>query len=114
MTRVNTHGITECLRELADIEYQKRVWFASSGHEVSSFAEAVCQLFNDSGLGAELDRVDLVFSKDIDSRLGVLRRVLGEIDDGRSPTDIVADPKMQNVRTLSQQLIGLMAKNGIN
>jgi len=38
------------LRELGNIELQQRVWVQGLGPECSSFVEAVCQAFDDTGL----------------------------------------------------------------
>jgi hypothetical protein len=47
--------VIECLDELADLEFQQRVWVRGEGPEVSSYVEVTCQLFDDTGLGDLLD-----------------------------------------------------------
>lgn len=48
-----------CLRELSDEGFPRRAWLASSGPELSSFAELVAQTFDDTGLGDALDQGEL-------------------------------------------------------
>jgi hypothetical protein len=70
--------IIECLKELADESFQRRVWLASSGPEVSSFDEAVCGLFDDSGLGRSLETQSPIFNAAIDKSLGELDSLVTE------------------------------------
>jgi hypothetical protein len=112
MSRVIVSKIVDCLRELSDINYQKRVWLASTGPEISSYTEAVCQLFDDSGLGVELEKHDVIFSEDIDNKLRVLHTKLAEIDDSKAPFDIINEPKMKNIRLLSMELLKLLSQRG--
>lgn len=113
MSRVYVSRILECLRELADKAYQQRIWTASSGPEISSFTEAVCQLFDDSGLGDELDKSRTVFSAMIDARLRVLGDELVAFDDNRAPSEIIEDPKMEKLRVLARELLDLLSDEGI-
>ena len=57
--------VISCLQELADYDFQRRVWLASTGPAVSSFTEAVSGLFDDSGVGDALEKYSSVFSPDI-------------------------------------------------
>ena len=106
MNRVIVFAVMDSLRELSDIAYQQRVWLASSGPEIASFTEAVCHLFNDSGLGDALEKSGVSFSMETDSRLRLLRSMLSKIDSRRAPSDIIAEPRMQQVRVLAKALLG--------
>lgn len=110
MSRVIVSIVLNCLKELSDTAYQKRVWNASSGPEISSFTEAKCQLFDDSGLGVELDKEQTVFSPTLDRKLRLIRSKLSSIEEMRSPDEIIDDPKMQIVRELCQGLLEEMVK----
>jgi hypothetical protein len=68
------------LRELADIDFQRRVWTGQGlPHEMSSLAEAVETLFDDSGLEPDLGFGRLAFGDEIDSQLRELGVLLGRI-----------------------------------
>lgn len=106
MSQVFIKKILESLTELSDINFQKKYWAAQhSGPGVFSFTEAVCQLFNDSGLDIELDKGNKVFSIAIDSNLKILRKKLSLIDDMRFPLEIIEDCKMQEVRELCRMIL---------
>jgi len=105
MNQVNVSIVLDCLRELSDASYQKRIWNVSSGSEISSFSEAVCQLFNDSGLCVELDKGHAVFSSSLSHKLRLLRSKLSSVEEMRSPNEIIEDPKMQAIRELSEELL---------
>jgi hypothetical protein len=47
--------ILEAIRDLADEEYQERVWVRGNGPEVDSSTEAVCRLVEDYDLATFLD-----------------------------------------------------------
>lgn len=94
-----TESVLSALRELADLEYQRRVWTGRDRHgEVSSFEECVASLFDDSGLSCALDAHGPVFGARIDAELQSLRRALARIDAHRRADAVVADPEMVHVR----------------
>jgi len=102
---VHSHVI-QALCELADEELQRRLWRSSGegGAEVSSFSECVSQLFDDSGLGVELDRGHLVFGEELDGRLRSLSVTLHKVNDLRPPDDVIADPLLAEVRAVARLL----------
>jgi hypothetical protein len=104
--RVIHELVEDGLRELADEADQTRLWMASSGPEVSSFQECVCRLFDDSGLGDELDRGHEAYTQEIDQRLGDLRGLLHRVDDMRPPQAILEDPVMAEARSLAVSILG--------
>ena len=114
MSKVFVSKILECLREMEDKSFQQRVWLASSGPEVSSITEAMCQLYDDSGLGDELDKSRVVFSETIDAKFVVLGKKLLAIDSDRPPLEIIEDPKMEDVRVLARELLDVLAKQGLS
>lgn len=99
MTRVLTEAVLSALRELADLEYQRRVWTGRDRHgAMSSFEECVATLLDDSGLGLGLEARGPVFDARIDAELQSLRLALARIDTQRSPDALVADPEMSRIR----------------
>jgi hypothetical protein len=102
MTLVYPEMILSSLDELADVEFQWRVWVKGDTKEVSSFTECVCGLFDDSVLGHALDKEEIVFSEQIDTLLRQLEKALAEVDETRWPAEIVADPQFVPIRDLAR------------
>jgi hypothetical protein len=71
--------ILEALRDLADRDFQHRVWIEGSATEVSSLNEVFSALFDDSGLRDALSRGQLVFSAELDEELSAFERRLKPI-----------------------------------
>ncbi|HEX5442955.1 MAG TPA: hypothetical protein VFW87_03960, partial [Pirellulales bacterium] len=95
------------LEELADIRMQHRRWLSAGGSEVSSFTEAVCQLFDDTGLGDALEKPDAppVFSASIDDRLRELSKAVGRFDHEIEPQKQIDHPDMQTIRDLAARIL---------
>jgi hypothetical protein len=105
MRRVIDELVEDALRELADDSYQRDLWLAASGPEVSSFTECHSRLLDDSGLGSALDTPNAVYGQGIDNRLRDLAHVPARIDDSRSPEEILADPELVRARTMASKLL---------
>jgi hypothetical protein len=109
--------VIESLSELADEDFQKRVWLASSGPEVSSFAESICALFDDTGLSDLLGKQTLpVFNVEIDEGLRVLDRVVTDAShlfQSMSPAAVIEHPKMREIRCLAAKVLAQMEQEGI-
>lgn len=113
MSWIQRDLVKESLAELADVSYQERLWFGDAGELIGSLDEAMSQLFDDSGLGAALDAGTAdspVFEPAIDANLRQLDRLLQQLAQGlRSPSELMADERMQTVRGLaSTALFGLV------
>ena len=104
MSRVLHEHVEDALRELSSESEQRRLWFAASG-EVSSFVEAHCHLFDDSGLGDALGRSEVVYTWAVDNRLRLLRDLLRQVDGGLPPDDLMALPALDQVRTVATALL---------
>jgi hypothetical protein len=103
----NKDMVIDALRELADEAYQQRVWCGDGGQEMSSFVEAICGLFDDSGLSDALENSvrEPVFSFLIDENLKKLRIAISTIEQSAAPADLIRDPKMQRVRGLAKSIL---------
>jgi hypothetical protein len=97
--------IKSCLQELSRREMQQELWLSSGPPGVSSFEEATCQLFNDSGLEDRLDKHEIVFSQDIDRRLSQLGSKLKAVDANRDPLSVINDPALAEIRQLANELL---------
>lgn len=82
MNNISKQQVLECLYELSDIEFQRRVWIRAEGYEESSITELISQLFDDTGLGDSLEKSGngTVFSSKIDSILTELSHLIDKID----------------------------------
>lgn len=100
---VNIQRVQWALEEFSDEREQRRLWLSdgSGGKEVSSFVEAHCGLFDDSGLGDALERNSTGFGEQIDRQLVLLGTLLRRIDSRRVPQEIIADPLMSRIRSLA-------------
>lgn len=106
---VNREIIESALRELADAEYQQRVWVAGSLTEVSSMNEATAALFNDSGLDEALERNLVTFSPEIDAELRELRGMLRlSLDDqsARGTPAVIVSSDWRDVRHMAAGILG--------
>ena len=105
MRRVVDELIEDALRELADELYQRQLWLAFEGPEVSSLAECISRLWDDSGLAAALESDEEVYNPVIDDRLRRLDAILGRIDPSRAPESILEDPQLARARPLARSLL---------
>jgi hypothetical protein len=105
----NRDCIIDCLEHLSNREEQVRLWLldGSSG-EVFSFDEAMCCLFDDTGLGDRLQKGGAVFCKEADVLLCELEIKLVAINSSRPIMKIINDPKMEEVRVLAREILRLI------
>ena len=92
--------VLESLDELTDVEFQTEVWLRGSRPGVvSSPIEAVCGLFDDSGLGDLLEKGS-VFAEPADSTLRRLDALIHTFDLGHCK-QLLDDPRWDTVRKLA-------------
>ncbi len=103
--RVNRPRVMEALKELADHAYQSRVWLGHGINEQSSFVEAVCGLYDDSGLGHALDKKETVFTIEIDTLLRELNTATQKVDSNVDAASLIEDPSMQIVRKWAADIL---------
>ena len=84
-------------------------WTAARGPEISSFTEAACRLFDDSGLGAALEKRQAIFGRAIDANLHRLNALVGRVDDLQTPQSIIDDPLMEEIRMLCRDTLDRLA-----
>ncbi len=104
--------IESCLKELSDINFQKRVWVKGEGPEMSSYTEVVCQLFDDTGIGDKLNEKqdEIVLSEELDAILRELSSILDSIDYRMVASDILNHPDWPKVVRLSSRAVEMMNK----
>jgi len=104
MSWLNIKLVIECLRELSDHRLQSKLWTSDGSSDVSSFTEAVEQLFTDSGLQERLDSKGTVFSDIIDQKIRDLDHLLQKIEN-RSSADVLTNPIMTDIRKRSSEIL---------
>ena len=102
--------VEDALRELADEKYQRELWLASDGPEVSSLSECISRLLDDSGLGDALEAPDPVYTAEIDRRLLALQDLLTRMDDSRPPHEILDDPQLAQARGIASGLLQVLRR----
>ncbi len=98
------------LRDLADKDWQERVWSGRSHVEMSSFAELVCQVFDDTGLSSASDETRVrELGSEIAHLVRDLERALSRVDATLPVPDLIDSPSMEKVRKISAALVNLLA-----
>ena len=93
--------VVECLRELSDIDLQKRAWLEGMYELCPDPVELLCQIFDDTGVLAELDARQ-AFSPKCDALLRKLHRMTNEVDVERPPECLLEDPKWKEVTSMAK------------
>lgn len=93
------------LNELSDSNIQKELWIEGIGG-ISSFTEAICSIFDDSGLAVLMNENGL---KDpLLSKFNELDSLLRQIPEHDAPENIINHPNMKDVKRVSNELIQLI------
>ena len=106
---LNMEGIIWGLEELSDRSEQERLWagVGNDGSEISSFVEAVCCTFNDTGLsnliekGSASERIPPAQIENL-KQLSLLCK---SIPSHLSPTEEIAHPVMAEVRLAAARVL---------
>jgi hypothetical protein len=101
MSLINRQLIEQCLIELGSRDDQLRLWKSTGAPEVSSFSEALEQLFTDSGLDAPLHAGKTGLGKECELCLNELEKALMSVNAHQSPDTLIDSPEMDLVRTLA-------------
>ena len=105
MLSINLNLIVECLRELSDQGLQRELWLSSGSDRVSSFVEAVEQLFTDSGLSDPLRKRTTGLGNEIEELLFHLEKRIDLVDSRRPPIQIIEDKQMNEVRKMAEEAL---------
>ena len=105
-----TLRIREMLMELADADYQRRVWLGHSSSEVSSFAEAASQLCNDYDLNGLINAHlgEFKNASEIAQAFAALRRSLDAVDASQREAELISSPEMELVRSVAKKALSLL------
>ena len=102
--RVSHNVVIASLDELADEDFQRRVWTGDSEGTQSNFTECVESLFSDSGLGQALG-AGAVYGADFDDDLRELSRLVNAVSHDRGPAALLGDPILARIRLVASQLV---------
>jgi len=104
---IDNSRLYQGLRELADAQLQERLWVKGDASAMSSFSEAIAYTFDDSHVGQAIDSSYLQnnFPNSFVNKILSLRKLVRAIPESSTPQDIVAHPKMQEVRAIAQELL---------
>lgn len=107
-------SVIDILGVFSDKTYQTALWTGNVKDEQSSFTEAVCILFDDSGLGIELDSgvFEINHSPELYRSICRFRMLLRDIDDSGSPEKTLKNPKMHEIREAAVTLKKLFLNEG--
>ena len=95
----------------ADTGFQERVWLNGEGPEVSSYDEALCQLFDDTGLSDVLeDSSAEIINPEINVRIRTFDHLEKEIDRRLSFAEIKEMHRFEEMIRLAKELVLLLAK----
>ena len=110
---VYRQGLLEALRELSSREAQEALWLRGDPENISSFTEAICRVFDDSGLTRALEsgRLQAVVSEELLQKLVQLHDSIRLIPEASSPTTILEHPGMESVRALAGELLRLFERD---
>jgi len=110
MSTINRQSVYDALRELASVDEQRRLWLSTgaNGAEVSSFSEAVEQLYTDTGLSDALDCNRTGLSQELNERFKKLKELLKTVNQRNGPSCTIEDRAMEAVRLLSNEILQAM------
>ena len=96
-----------CLEELASIEEQRRLWLGNAPGEMSTFDEAGCGVFDDSGVtrgirnGFMLDR----YGSEIVNQFESLSALIRKLPPGLKPDEEIEHPIMGQIRATAKRIL---------
>jgi hypothetical protein len=110
MSLIDRVAICDSLRELSDLNLQKQLWLSdgSQGKDVSSFEEAVEELFTDTGLADSLHKGRTGLGREVDNLLRALMLLVGKVNVRQGPLLIIEDPIMVEIRYLASSLLKIL------
>ena len=107
---IDRQSVYDAVSELSSIESQKRLWLSTGADnsDVSSFSEAVEQLYTDTGLSDSLHRGTTGFSEGVNDLLVKLEGMLKRVDVRQGPLHTINDPMMNEVRETAGNLLRML------
>jgi hypothetical protein len=113
MRMVYKQYVINALEELSSKAIQEAIWFPNDQNLQSSFVEAKCQLYDDTGLGDDLKSKTVVFSPEIDEMLTILGEYLSLMDDYGDQRSIIESNAMKVVREYARSILEAIERLGV-
>ena len=107
---MNVEMVCWGLEELSDRALQEKLWLGKCEGEMSTFDEAICTTFDDSGFGDALDSPANKFglSEVLREKANRLRALIHKIPHTLDDKDIIIHPQMDSVRSAASELLRLI------
>lgn len=104
---LNNQILLDSLNELASEELQWKLWVHGNDNLMSSFTEAVCGVFDDSGLDRAKKTGYLAnnFPVEICVLVDRLYKLIRKVPDNLKPEETINHPEMQSIRLVSYELL---------
>lgn len=104
--RIDFDRVREALEELCSRDRQFILWTGrGNGKKISSFVEASCSVFDDSGLGDVLRTESSALDAELRALFVELSQALNQIDEDQDPDVMIASDEMEQVRRLATQVL---------
>lgn len=94
--------VLDGLKELSDSNLQQRLW-VDGNDEMSSYTEAICMIFDDSGLGLSIEKGSL--DEPLLGSFKELDEVIDTIPENETPEDIMGHPNMPKLQQVASKII---------
>jgi hypothetical protein len=109
---INRDVLRWCIEELASRDEQERLWLGRSQNEMSSFEEAVCGVFDDSGLtrAFESGYLEKNYSDEFCGKVNELHRAIHSVPEKLRPQEIIDHPRMEKIRILAREMLEMLSK----
>jgi hypothetical protein len=98
-------NLVDGLTELSDEHLQSRLWTGKIEGQMSSFTEAMCSVFDDSGFQDTVENQGQYFGLSIDNQILDLGNLAQSIDQNIDPAELVETLEMRAIRALAQHIL---------
>lgn len=111
MSTIDSQSVYDALCELSSADDQKRLWLSTGADntDVSSFSEAVEQLYTDTGLSDALVLGNSGFPPHLIDCFKRLETLLKSVENRYGPLRTIDDPAMIKVRELAGKMLQMLA-----
>ena len=110
MNNISLYEVRNALLHLSDYDMQHNLWLSdgSGGADVSSFTEAIEQLFTDTGLYIALEKNETGFNPEILALFQSMDREIGNVATQNGPLQTLDDPAMGRIMMIATNLLSLL------
>lgn len=104
---INLEVLKWNLEEMASLEEQRQLWLARRKGEMSTFEEACCGIFDDSGLSRAMDKglVEDYYGNEVAQKVEILNHLIDKVPDNLNPNDLIEHPIMCQIRQAAKEVL---------